>query len=261
MLNPSSQDSKSTAGIIPPHIPLNEYYSAENVRQATINDLFDHVAHNYNWISQVLSFGTGSWYRQMTLTQAGLSKGMNVLDVACGPGTVGHHAEKIVKPTGFVVGLDPSLGMLKEAQQNGITYLSRGVAENLPFNACIFDFVVMGYALRHVSDLRHTFEEYFRVLKPGGRILILELSRPHSSLQRQIVKFFLKSVIPRIAHFKSQNEESYTIMRYFWDTIENCVSPETILNALEASNFVQARVSAQYGGLIKDFSAIKPQVV
>ncbi len=244
---------------IPPHLPLRNYYAAEDARQTTINDLFDHVAHNYNWISQVLSFGTGNWHRETMLLQAGLSEGMCILDVACGPGTISRHAQKIVKRDGYVVGLDPSMGMLKEAQRNGLAYVSRGLAEYLPFSSGTFDFVVMGYALRHVSDLRHTFDEYFRVLKPGGKILILELSRPRSSLHHFLAKFFLKTVIPRIAHLKTRNEESYKVMRYFWDTIEHCVSPETILEALEASHFQEVKVAAQQGGLVKDFSAVKPQ--
>ncbi|WP_454063591.1 class I SAM-dependent methyltransferase [Candidatus Nitrospira salsa] len=240
-----------------PHPMLNDYYALDSQRQSTINQLFDQVAPDYYWISQALSFGSGNWHRTNTLRQSGFSQGMNVLDVACGPGTVARCAQDLVKPEGYVVGHDPSRGMLQEAKKNGLRRLSQGLAEHLPFQDSIFDRVTMGYALRHVSDLQHTFTEYFRVLKPGGRVLILEISRPRSLVQMRLAKFFLKTIIPRIARYKTRNQEALTIMEYFWDTIEHCVSPEIILTTLKRSGFSQVNVAEFCGGLIKDYHATK----
>ena len=169
---------KSTAGPTAPHPALTDYYATAEQRQGILAHLFDQVAPDYNWISQLLSFGSGNRHRKNTLQRAGLKRGMKVLDVACGPGTVGRCALTLVGPNGGVVGLDPSTGMLKEAKKNSLLCLTQSLAEFLPFQEATFDFVTMGYALRHVSDLRHTFNEFFRVLKPGGIMLILEISRP-----------------------------------------------------------------------------------
>ena len=103
---------------------------------------------------------------------------MSLLDIACGTGVLAAHAQSIVGVRGFVVGLDPSPGMLREARGRGVLKLVRGVAESLPLESERFDLLSMGYALRHVSDLRATFGEYRRVLRPGGKVLILEISRP-----------------------------------------------------------------------------------
>ncbi len=244
---------------IRPHPKLGNYYPDESQRQDTINRLFDRVAPDYNWISQVLSFGSGNWHRTRTLRHSGLAAGMNVLDVACGPGTVSLCANSLIKPNGYVVGLDPSRGMLEEAQKNGMTYLSQGIAEQLPFQDSTFDFVTMGYALRHVSNLEQTFSEYFRVLRPGGTVLILEIARPHSAFQHRLTKIFLRGIVPRIARYKTGNQESLKVMQYFWDTIEHCVSQETILKSLDSSHFRQMKVSSFLGGLIRDYCAIKPE--
>jgi len=243
---------------LPPHPLLNAYYQREDQRQGIINSLFDSIAPDYDWISQFMSFGSGKRHRQTTLRRIGLSQGMKVLDVACGPGTVGRCAMNLVGPSGCVVGLDPSAGMLQEAKKNSLPYLTQGLAENLPFQESTFDFVTMGYALRHVSDIQHTFKEYFRVLKPGGTLLILEISRPHSAIQFHLIKFFLKTVVPRIAQVKTKNQQTLKLMRYFWDTIENCVSSHQILSGIEETGFVRSKVSEMAGGLIRDYIAWKP---
>ena len=243
---------------LPPHPCLHDYYQGKDQRQEIINPLFDGIAPDYDWISQFLSFGSGKWHRQSTLRRLGLSQGMKVLDVACGPGTVGRCAKNLVGSSGCVVGLDPSLGMLQEAKKNSLPYLTQGLADNLPFHESTFDFVTMGYALRHVSDLSNTFQEYFRVLKPGGTLLILEISRPHSTIHFRFTKFFLKTVVPRMAQLRTRNQQALTLMRYFWDTIENCVSPHQILSAIEETGFVRSKVSEMAGGLIRDYIAWKP---
>jgi demethylmenaquinone methyltransferase/2-methoxy-6-polyprenyl-1,4-benzoquinol methylase len=250
--------SQNPPNSLPPHPLLGDYYQQENQRQGIINSLFDHVAPDYEWISQLLSFGSGKWHRQATLRRLRFSPGMKMLDVACGPGTVGRCAMEVVGSSGWIVGLDPSFGMLQEAKKSTLSCLTQGLAENLPFQESSFDFVTMGYALRHVSDLQNTFREYFRVLKPGGTLLILEISRPHSTIHFHFTKFFLKIVIPRIAQIKTRNKQALTLMRYFWDTIENCVPPHQIISAIEETGFIRSNVTEMAGGLIRDYVAWKP---
>ena len=150
-------------------------------------------------------------------------KGKTVLDVACGPGTVSVCAQHIVGETGRVVGLDPSFGMVTQAQKQGVSTVLQGKAEYLPFPDSMFDFISMGYALRHVSDLTVTFKEYLRVLKPDGKLLLLEISRPDSSLHYQVSRFFLKKVIPWVSSVGTKNPQARSLMQYYWDTIEQCV--------------------------------------
>ena len=120
---------------------------------------------------------------------------MHVLDVACGPGLVTQCALDVVGPSGSVIGLDPSTGMLREAQKGPCQHLVRGVGESLPFPDRRFDFLSMGYALRHVPDLKGAFAEYRRVLKPSGIVLLLEISRPKSATLLTLSRFYIKTVL------------------------------------------------------------------
>ncbi len=254
MPDPFNESSRQ----IPPHPPLHGYYSGSIQRQAFVTDLFDHSALDYDRINKLMSFGSGEWYRKKALRRAGLVEGMRVLDVACGTGSVTKCAIAIVGSTGKVVGMDASLGMLYHAKQRGCGALVRGKAEILSFRDAYFDFVCMGYALRHVSDLRTTFMEYFRVLKPGGALLILEISRPRSALPFHFARLYLKSIVPWVARLRTGRKSVETLMRYFWDTIEFCQPAETILAEFKEAGFTNCRLSECFGGLIRDYSAIKP---
>ncbi len=251
---PPNQSSRQ----IVPHTPLPEYYSDSSQRQEFVRELFDHTAQDYDWINQMVSFGTGRWYREWTLRRAGLSEGMRVIDVACGTGLVTRCAASIVGLSGSVIGLDTSVGMLLRAQQRGCKALVQARAEHLPFPDAFFDVVSMGYALRHMSDLKTTFMEYMRVLKPGGALLILEISRPRSGVAFRLARVYLKSIVPWMAWLGTGNSSAQTLMRYFWDTIEQCVPAEVILAGIKEAGFNKCRLSERFGGLIRDYTAAKP---
>lgn len=253
-----NDNSRHSASPVAPHPPLQNYYKTEEQRRKLLDAQFDHVAPDYNWITQASSFGSGKRYRREALKRSGLTEGDTILDVACGPGTVSVCAQQIVGETGRVIGLDPSLGMVTEAQKQGVSTVLQGKAEDLPFPDSTFDFISMGYALRHVTDLTHTFKEYLRVLKPGGQVLILEISRPDSFLPYQVSRFFLKQIVPWMAYFGTKNPHAHNLMKYYWETIESCVPPETILHALEDAGFAQSQQYTLFGGLLRDYSGCKP---
>ena len=147
--------------------------------------------------------------------------------------------QEIAGPQGRTVALDPSTGMLLQARRNAAQRLVRGVAEALPFPEERFDFLSMGYALRHVADLRTTFQEYRRVLRPGGRLLILEVTPPRSRLAFHLLAFFLGRVVPAVAGLGRGGRTSRDLMRYYWETIESCVPPPVILEALQEAGFAR----------------------
>jgi demethylmenaquinone methyltransferase/2-methoxy-6-polyprenyl-1,4-benzoquinol methylase len=242
---------------IAPHPPLRQYYDEVGERQGFLNELFNRTAYQYRNIERATGLGSGLWYRRKALQLAGLKQGMRVLDVACGPGLVTQCALSLVGPSGLVVGLDPSIGMLREAQKGPCRNLVRGVGESLPFPDGYFDFVSMGYALRHVPDLGTAFAEFRRVLKSGGIVLLLEISRPRSSLLFLLSRFYIKTLLGTAFSTGTGNQDIKKLMAYYWDTLERCVPSSTILEALQASGFDQCRIKELFSGLLRDYRAVK----
>jgi demethylmenaquinone methyltransferase/2-methoxy-6-polyprenyl-1,4-benzoquinol methylase len=238
-----------------PHPPLARYYGDERERRRRIDAWFDEAAPTYDWVSQAMSLGSGYWYRRQALLRAGLASGMSALDVGCGTGVLAAHARRIVGPTGAVVALDPSLGMLREAGRRGVSRRVRAMGEALPFADGRFDLLSMGYALRHVADLRAAFAEYRRVLQPGGRLLLLEITRPEGRLAFRCAKLFLGRLVPRLARLRG-GRGPQRLMEYYWDTIEHCVPPATILAALRDAGFSRVDRRVQQG-ILSEYSGVR----
>ncbi len=245
-----------TSHPLPPHPKLDRYYARDAERLGFVNDMFDEGAQYYEWVCRVMSLGTGEHYRRHALRTAGLGPGMRVLDVATGTGLVLRSAAELSGGEGLSVGLDPSGGMLRECRKRCDAPLIMGRGEDLPFAGGHFDMVSMGYGLRHVADLHKLFDEYRRVLKPGGRLLILELTQPTSAAGRQINKLILGRLIPGVARLWG-GAPAARMMAYFWETIEHCVPPETILSALREAGFPDARRQVT-GGILSEYTGIRP---
>jgi demethylmenaquinone methyltransferase/2-methoxy-6-polyprenyl-1,4-benzoquinol methylase len=166
-------------------------------------------------------------------------------------------AAGIVGPRGSVIGLDPSPGMLAEARRKLRIPLVQGIAEQLPFRANTFDFLSMGYALRHVADLKHTFGEYFRVLRPGGTLLILDFACPRSRLGRRLGRFHVNVLGPRVAGFMSNRREAQVLMRYCWETVEHLVPAEMIRATMTEAGFEMVSAATRFG-LLSEYVGRKP---
>jgi demethylmenaquinone methyltransferase/2-methoxy-6-polyprenyl-1,4-benzoquinol methylase len=257
-MEPSTQRATHAADRpIAPHPQLSQYYRQVEERQGFLNELFNRTAYQYRNIDKATGFGSGLWYRKRALQLAGLKPGMKVLDVACGPGLVTQCALDLAGSSGSVFGLDPSIGMLREAQKGPCRSLVRGVGEHLPFPDGHFDFLSMGYALRHVPDLRGAFAEYRRVLKPGGIVLLLEISRPRSALLLHLSRFYIKHVLGAAFTAGTGRQDMKTLMAYWWETTEQCVPPETIVEALKETGFQDCTVKEWFSGLLRDYRAVK----
>jgi len=240
---------------VPPHPPLTDYYDTPE-RQRYVIDLFNKTAKHYNTI-EALFLNGGLLYRRTSLRLAGLRKGMKVLDVAVGTGAVARGAVRIVGEDGRVFGVDPSPGMLGEARRVFGGPLTRGVAERLPFATDTFDFVTMGIALRHVSDLAATFSEYLRVLKPGGTLWILESHVPTSRLGHSLTRFVWAQLIPGMTLLSTRSRDAKLLMDFYWDTVEQCVPPKTIVETIGNVGFEQPRYKVVVPGAFCEYSGRK----
>ena len=241
---------------VPPHPKLPRYYARDEERPGLVNEVFDAGAPYYEWVCRIMSLGTGERYRRQALGEAGLAPGMTILDIAAGTGLVLRSASALCGDEGLAIGLDPSRGMLRECRRKCAAPLLQGRGEHLPFSGVRFDMVSLGYGLRHMTDLHALFGECLRVLKPGGRLLLLEITQPRTALGRWLNKLYLRNVIPIVARMGTGTVAARRMMDYFWETVENCVPPEVILKALLASGFAEATRKVT-GGVLSEYLATK----
>lgn len=254
---------QSSGEPVAPHPALARYGDPDK-RAGYVRGLFDRSAGAYDRVTQLMCFGSGRWYRRQALRRASIGPGMTVCDVGCGTGQVALAAQRAVGPNGRVIGVDPSEGMLSVARGAGLSDLRVGGAESLPVEDNSVDAITMGYALRHVEDLRTAFGEFGRALGPGGRLLLLELTAPKPGLCRKLFGLYMGVITPALATLVA-GRRGRELMRYYWETIEACVPPEIILQALTEAGFASARrhsqfgvlseYTAQWGGSSEDWSA------
>ncbi len=242
---------------LPPHPPLERYYASEAEREGWVRGLFDQTAGDYDRVERAMAFGSGSWYRRRALARAGLKAGMRVVDVGVGTGLTAREADMLVGPDGQVTGVDPSVGMMKSAVLPARVSLLQGRADAVPLPTAAVDFVSMGYALRHVADMPAAFREFSRVLVPGGRLCILEITAPSGHLAKALLRSYMRDLVPFIARYIARHREVPKLMRYYWDTIEACAPPEVILGAIRGAGFVDVQRTICLG-VFSEYCARKP---
>lgn len=245
-----------------PHRPLTDYYTDEAARAGFVRGMFDRTASTYDRIERILAFGSGSWYRGQALRRAGLQPGHRLVDVGIGTGLVAREALTLLASPTQLIGVDPSRGMLEQARATlpaGVT-LIEGAAESIPLPDASVDFISMGYALRHISDLSVAFREFHRVLKPGGRLCLLEITKPDSMLGRGVLKAYMRGVVPLLAKLVGAGNDTALLWRYYWDTIEACAPPARVVATLAETGFADARRHIDFRPLsiFAEYQATKP---
>ena len=242
--------------VLPPHLPLPGYYSDEEEHRKFLRRIFDDTAPDYERIEHVLAFGSGPGYRRQALLRGGLVTGMQVLDVGIGTGLVAREALKIIGAGGRLTGVDPSPGMMSHVNAAEVE-LVQGFAEALPRPDASSDFVSMGYAIRHISDVASAFGEFHRVLRPGGRLTVLEITKPEGRVASALLKAYMRVVVPLIARWVGRRSDTAELWRYYWDTIEACIRPEQVLQALQMAGFKDVKHHLELG-IFSEYTATRP---
>jgi demethylmenaquinone methyltransferase/2-methoxy-6-polyprenyl-1,4-benzoquinol methylase len=252
---PSAPSTPPGSAPLAPHAPLTDYYRDESERQQYLRRIFDDTAPDYDRIERVLALGSGPWYRRQALQRAGLTAGAEVLDVGIGTGLVAREALALIGPGGRLTGVDPSPGMMGEVRLPGVE-LVQGRAEAIPRADASCDFLSMGYALRHISDVAAAFREFHRVLRPGGKLVVLEITKPAGRVGTVLLKGYMRAFVPLLARVVARRSHTSELWRYYWDTIEACIPPETVLGALREAGFADARRHVELG-IFSEYTATK----
>ena len=236
---------------------MQPYFSNEDERRRMTQAMFDEAAPGYDKAEALTGLGSGAWYRREVLRRNGLAAGMRLLDVAAGTGLVTVAGVELVGKTGRVWALDPSPGMLAELQKKVSVETLLGYAEAIPLPDAEVDFVSMGYALRHVGDLDQAFAEYHRVLRPGGRVCVMEISRPRNRVLRGLLHWHISFVVPLLARVSGRHADVQRLWAYYGDTIEAALEPGPILAALRRAGFADVNCSVSLG-IFREYTGTKP---
>lgn len=227
-------------------------------KQRELTAMFSRVARGYDRINRVLSMGLDVQWRRIAVRACRLQPGAAVLDVATGTGDF--ILELARQGAGVVIGVDPCVPMLVEgrpklkdpAAGDADIYLVEGAAEALPAPSGRFDAVTIGFGLRNVCSLEETFSEMLRVLRPGGRVVALEISRPKSIIMRFLFSIYFYYLGPLLARWMGGDEEAY---HYLPRSTRNFVSREVVCRTMETSGLCNVRATDLTFGVVCLYTA------
>ena len=191
--------------------------------------MFDSIAARYDRLNRILTLGLDASWRRTAVRGLGLSVGARVLDIACG---TGDFCREVSAAGGWVVGLDRSAGMLAAAPDMRTPFV-RGDGLRLPVRDSSFDGITCGFALRNVVALDPLFAECARVLKPGGRVALLEVAEPESAIFRAGHRVYFRHVVPFVGGLLS-DRRAY---RYLPDSTAYLPPPAALTALLATAGF------------------------
>ncbi len=218
-----------------------------------VKGVFDSVAGNYDIMNDLMSGGLHRLWKRRAIEQAGVRKGHVVLDLAGGTGDLAKEFAKLLGPQGHVVLADINAAMLQQGRSRmvdagvaGNLSIAQVDAQNLPFADSTFDRITIAFGLRNVTDKDAALRSMFRVLKPGGKLLILEFSKPDDAVKPAYDLYSFK-VLPLLGKFVSNDSDSY---QYLAESIRMHPDQETLLGMLTEAGFERARYQNLAGGIV-----------
>ena len=224
--------------------------------------VFHSVADNYDLMNDLMSAGIHRLWKHMTIEMSGVRKGHKVLDIAGGTGDLAAKFSKIVGSEGSVVLADINESMLKVGRDR---LIDRGITENvtfsqadaqyLPFPDNTFNVITIAFGLRNVTDKDMALRSMLRVLKPGGKLLILEFSKPTSPLLSKIYDTYSFNVLPRLGNVFANDSDSY---KYLAESIRMHPDQFTLLHMLDSAGFENTDFHNMTGGVVALHRGIKP---
>lgn len=227
-----------------------------------VADVFHSVAARYDVMNDLMSGGIHRLWKRFTIELSAARPGQKILDIAGGTGDLTARFSRIVGPTGKVVLADINASMLKVGRDR---LLDRGIAGNvetvqadaqyLPFPDNTFDCITIAFGLRNVTDKDLALRSMLRVLKPGGRLLVLEFSKPQSKLLEKVYDQYSFRLLPFMGKLVADDADSY---RYLAESIRMHPDQETLKGMMSEAGFVDCEFHNMTGGIVALHKGIKP---
>ncbi len=219
-----------------------------------VADVFHSVASRYDLMNDLMSGGIHRIWKRFTIELSGIRKGNAVLDIAGGTGDLAARFSQLVGSEGRVVLADINDSMLQVGRdklldqgiQGNIEFVQAD-AQNLPFPDNSFDCVTIAFGLRNVTDMSRALRSMLRVLKPGGRLLVLEFSKPQNSLLEKVYDNYSFHVLPVMGRLVANDSDSY---QYLAESIRMHPDQDTLRDMMEDAGFCQCEYHNMTGGIV-----------
>lgn len=220
-------------------------------RAERIRTMFDHIAGWYDPANTIFSLHRDAAWRRRAADLAAVPRGGSALDVCCGTGKLAHQLHR--RGAQDVIGLDFSEAMLERARgRYPQIRFERGDATALPYPTARFDAVTMAFGIRNVVDRTRALQEAARVLKPGGRCVVLEFARPSPGPLASLYRFYLTRLMPAVGALLDRRTHSY---RYLAETITVFPEPEAFADEMRQAGFAEVVVTRRTAGVVAFYCA------
>lgn len=237
----------------------NQFYEAGQRRAERVNDLFAAIAPRYDLINDLQSFGLHRWWKRRLLQLAAVEPGMTALDLCCGTGDV---AFAFAAAGARTIGMDFSAPMLEVAEvrkarisQPCAPVFLQGDALQTSFPDAHFDLVTISYGLRNLASVDDGLREMWRVLKPGGRLLVLDFGKPDKAVLCRAYFIYLRLAVPMFGRLFCRNAEAYA---YILESLQHYPAQRGVDEKLRALGAANARIVNFFGGVMSINMAEKP---
>lgn len=239
-------------------------YKTVNVEEKAgkVAEVFHSVAGKYDLMNDLMSAGVHRLWKRMTIEMSGVRRGNSVLDIAGGTGDLTAKFSRIVGPEGTVVLADINSSMLQVGRDR---LMDRGVVNNvifsqadaqyLPFPDNTFDVISIAFGLRNVTDKEMALRSMLRVLKPGGRLLVLEFSKPANPVLSKVYDTYSFSILPKLGKLFASDADSY---QYLAESIRMHPDQETLQGMMDNAGFANTDFHNMTGGVVALHRGVKP---
>ena len=226
---------------------------SETEKTEKVTEVFDSVAGKYDLMNDLMSLGIHRFWKKFTLMHTGLTEGMIALDVAGGTGDLAEALAKQVGKSGSVILTDINASMLSEGRNklldkgsfNNITLIQSN-AEELPFKDNTFDCITIAFGLRNVTNKEEALKSMLNVLKPGGKLLVLEFSKPNELLT-PLYDFYSFNVLPKLGEWVANDSDSY---KYLAESIRMHPDQDKLLTMINNTGFASSEYFNLTGGIV-----------
>ena len=235
-------------------------YNESDSKKRQVSTMFNRIAPYYDFLNRLLSLGIDTVWRKKAIKQLGKDDAKVILDVATGTADLALEASRQLNPE-KIIGLDISNEMLevgrekiKRKRLSELITLQEGDSENLPFSDNTFDAITVAFGVRNFENLEKGLKEMYRVMKPGGKVVILEFSRPQIFPFKQLYNFYFRNILPAIGKLTSKDPKAY---RYLYESVQAFPDGDAFLSILENLGYKSNRCIPLTLGVCSIYTATK----